>query len=52
MLGQSTVGFAFNPSTWEADAGGLPHVRAQPGSQNEFQAKPMLCGATVPQPVN
>ena len=27
----------FNPSTWEADAGGAQGVRGQPGLQSEFQ---------------
>jgi hypothetical protein len=28
---------AFNPSTWEAEAGGSLWVRGQPGLQSEFQ---------------
>jgi hypothetical protein len=32
------VAHAFNPSTWEAEAGGfLSSVRGQPGLQSEFQ---------------
>jgi hypothetical protein len=30
------VAHAFNPSTWEAEAGGF-RVRGQPGLQSEFQ---------------
>ena len=32
------VGHTFNPSPWEAEAGGSLRVRAQPGLQSEFQA--------------
>jgi hypothetical protein len=33
-MGWAAVAHAFNPSTWEAEAGG---VRRQPGLQSEFQ---------------
>jgi hypothetical protein len=36
--GQAVVAHAFNPSTWEAEAGG---VRGQPGLQSEFQDYPV-----------
>jgi hypothetical protein len=31
------VAHAFNPSTWEAEAGGFLSSRGQPGLQSEFQ---------------
>jgi hypothetical protein len=31
------VAHAFNPSTWEAEAGGFLSSRDQPGLQSEFQ---------------
>jgi hypothetical protein len=34
ILGRAEVAHTFNPSTWEAEAGG---VRGQPGLQSEFQ---------------
>jgi hypothetical protein len=30
------VGHAFNPSTWEAEAGGSLWIRDRPDLQNEF----------------
>ena len=36
QLCRAVVTHTFNPSTWEAEAGGF-WVRGQPGLQNEFQ---------------
>jgi hypothetical protein len=31
------VTHAFNPGTWEAEAGGSLQIRGQPGLQSDFQ---------------
>jgi hypothetical protein len=36
-FGENRVAHAFNPSTWEVEAGGFLRVRGQPGLQSEFQ---------------
>ena len=35
-VGWVVVAHAFNPSPWEAEAGGSLRVRGQPGVQNKF----------------